>query len=90
MLQADQQGEELRQLLQAAEGFTNVHKAQRGIKARRVVQQCLHSLARVGGSLRPPVLAPAAFVGFGARLVGLLASRIVGTLWHFANKEALQ
>ncbi len=68
----------MRQLLQAAEGFQKVHKAQRGIKARKVVRQCLHSLASVGGVLRPPVLAPAAFVGFGASLVGMLAGKITG------------
>ena len=76
-VQAAQQGQELRELLQGAEGFAHVQQAQRGIKARKAVQQALHPLRRLGTVLRP-VLPQAAFVAFGAAVLQAAASKVVG------------
>ena len=76
-VQAEQQGQELRELLAGAEGFAHVQQAQRGIKARKAVQQALHPLRRLGTVLRP-VLPQAAFVAFGAAVLQAAASKAVG------------
>lgn len=78
-VKAEQQGQELREVLAGAEGFSRVHKAQRGIKARKVVQQALHLVRRIGSVLLP-VLPPASFVDFGAVVIGATAERLAGGL----------
>ena len=59
-----------------------VQKAQQGIKARKVIQQALHSLGMIGRALRP-VLAPLSFVKFGVQLLDIVAGKIAGN--HSAN-----
>ena len=50
MLQLDRQVQEVLGLLENAQGFRQVTNAQRGIAARKVVHQVLHSLQRLGGA----------------------------------------
>ena len=77
-LQAHGQGDELRELLEAGGGFKQVHRAQQGIKARKVIQQALHTLGRSGRSLRP-VLTPSSLVQFGTLVLNASASKVTGT-----------
>lgn len=48
VVQVARQTQEVLELLQAAQGFQQVTNAQRGIAARKVVNQVLHSLQRLG------------------------------------------
>ena len=50
VLQLDRQVQEVLGLLENAQGFRQVTNAQRGIAARKVVHQVLHSLQRLGGA----------------------------------------
>lgn len=59
-----------------AEGFSRVHKAQHGIKARKAVQQALHVLRRLGTVLRG-VLPPAALAEVGERVISAAAEKAV-------------
>lgn len=90
-LQARAQSNELRELLEANGGFQQVHRVQHGIKARKVVQQALHTLGRSGRALRP-VLAPASFIKFGVQVIGAFASKLTGSIggmsWKCIAKAA--
>lgn len=50
LLQLERQIQDILGLLENAQGFRQVSSAQRGIAARKVVQQVLHSLQRLGGA----------------------------------------
>jgi hypothetical protein len=54
-----------------------VHVAQRGITARKVVQQVLHSLRRLGDVVRG-VLPPREFVLLASSVLQALAERAIG------------
>ncbi|KAK9905917.1 hypothetical protein WJX75_008898 [Coccomyxa subellipsoidea] len=77
--QVERQAREVAGVLEAAEGFSRLHMAQRGITARKVVQQALHGLRRLGDVLGG-VLAPREFVRVAATVVQALADRAVGEL----------
>ncbi|CAL8471952.1 g11494 [Coccomyxa elongata] len=77
--QAERQAREVADVLSAAQGFSRLHVAQRGITARKVVQQALHALRRLGDMLGS-VLAPRDFVRVAAAVVQALAHRAVGEL----------
>ena len=51
MLQIRRQAQEVVGLLGAAQGFRKVTSGQKGIAARRVVAQVLHSLSKLGDAL---------------------------------------
>lgn len=78
-LQAEHQMRELQEILAAAEGFRKIGEAKRGLQARKVIQQLLHTLRQLGSNLRP-VLPSGAFVMLGAQLIGSPATSAVGEL----------
>ncbi|EIE23685.1 hypothetical protein COCSUDRAFT_63210 [Coccomyxa subellipsoidea C-169] len=77
--QVERQAGEVASVLDAAEGFSRLHVAQRGIAARKVVQQALHALRRMG-DVMGGVLAPREFVRVAGTVVQTLADRAVGEL----------
>ena len=66
-------------MLAQAQGWRGLHQAQRGIAARRVVQQAQHALRRLGDALGG-TLAPRDFVRAAAAAVDALAERAGGDL----------
>ena len=76
-MQAARQAEEVAQVLAQAQGWRGLHQAQRGIAARRVVQQAQHALRRLGDVLGG-TLAPRDFVRAAAAAVDALAERAGG------------
>ena len=78
-MQAARQAEEVGQVLAQAQGWRGLHQAQRGIAARRVVQQAQHALRRLGDVLGG-TLAPRDFVRAAAAAVDALAERAGGEL----------
>ena len=77
-VQAARQAEEVAAVLAQAGGW-RLHQAQRGITARRVVQQAMHALRRLGDALGG-TLAPQDFVCTAATAVDALAERAGGNL----------
>lgn len=73
-------------MLAQAEGWRGLHQAQRGISARRVVQQASHALRRMGDVLGG-TLAPPDFVRMAAAAVDALAERAGG---DFERSKTLQ
>lgn len=79
-VQAARQAEEVAGVLAQAGGW-RLHQAQRGITVRRVVQQALHALRRLGDVLGG-TLAPKDFVRTAAAAVDALAERAAGEPLH--------
>lgn len=72
-----EQPKELLLALDGTGGFRRVHDAQRGIAARRALQQLLHGFRQLGNALGG-VLAPRDHVSCAALVLEAVAGRIAG------------
>ena len=77
VLQVDRQAREVVGLLGAANGFRQVTSGQKGIAARRVVSQVLHSLSKLGDALGG-VLPSQIYVQAAGQVLQALLETVVG------------
>ena len=77
MLQVDRQAREIVGLLSAANGFRQVTSGQKGIAARRVVSQVLHSLSKLGDALGG-VLPSQVYVGAAGQVLQAVLETVIG------------
>ncbi len=77
LLQVDRQAREIVGLLGAANGFRQVTSGQKGIAARRVVSQVLHSLSKLGDALGG-VLPSQIYVQAAGQVLQALLETVVG------------
>jgi len=77
LLQVDRQAREVVGLLSAANGFRQVTSGQKGIAARRVVSQVLHSLSKLGDALGG-VLPSQIYVQAAGQVLQALLETVVG------------
>ena len=80
-VQLDRQVQDVLGLLENAQGFRQVTNAQRGIAARKVVHQVLHSLQRLGGAFGGVLPAEEHARAAGHVLQAVLQS-VIGELFH--------